>query len=103
MAQVVEHLLEGGQRRGDVEIVNIAHVADAEDLALRRAAAAVDRDVVRGREPLNDPAGVQPLRNLHRGERGARRSLGEELETERLDAGPRRAGEPVVTAQNVRE
>src|SRR3984893_19182998 len=41
LAQLVEHLLEGGQGRDDVKVGDVAHVADAEDLSLGGAAAAV--------------------------------------------------------------
>src|SRR6266478_7046874 len=103
LAQLVEHLLEGGQRAGDIEVADIAHMTDAEDLALRRATAAVDGDVVRGREPFHDSVGIHTRRHLHRGERGTRGGLREEGESKRLGAGTRGAREAVVATDDVRQ
>src|SRR5215831_8580035 len=101
MAQVVEYLLEGGQAGGDVEVSDVAHVADADDLALGWPAAAVDGDVVRAGEPFHHPIRIYARRHLHGGERGARGRLREQREAEGLRSRAGSAREAIVTPENV--
>src|SRR5215813_9429230 len=101
MAQVVEHLLEGGQAGGDVEVPDVAHVADADDLALGGPAAPVDGDVVRAGEPFHHPIRIHSQRHLHGGESGARSGLREQGEAEGLRSRAGGSRQAVVTPENV--
>src|SRR5215475_10466035 len=48
VTELVEHLLQGGQRGEHVEVSHVAHVTETEDPPLHLALATRDRDVVRG-------------------------------------------------------
>ncbi len=89
------------ERVDDVELGAVAHVAQAEELALHLSLPAGDRDVVAARVRRGDLLAIHAFRRGDRGHRRARRGLGEELEPERLDTGARGAGESIVTLEHV--
>ena len=78
-------------------------MTDAEDLALRGAAAAVDRDVVRGGEARHHAIGIYARRHLDRREGGARRRFDEDAQPQGFGPGAGRTREPIVTPENVGE
>src|SRR5262249_60639694 len=73
-----EHLLERRQRIDDVELGGIAHVAQAEELALHLSLPAGDRDVLPLRVRRDDLLAVDTGGRNDRGHGPARRGLGEE-------------------------
>ena len=84
-AQLAEHELDAGQRGRDVEDVEPADVADAEDLALDRALAARERDAEPVAQRLEKLGAVDSGRHLDRGHDGRAVVVGrEELEPHRL-------------------
>ena len=96
-AELGEHELDRREHRRDVEDVEPADVAEAEDLALELALPAGDRHAEAVAQRLDDVAGVDALGRANRRDDGAPVLVGrEELEPHRLDARAGSAAEPHV-------
>src|SRR4051812_36896897 len=102
VALLAQDDLDGAEDGDDVELVVVAEVRDAEDLALHRVLSAGDGDVGALHEALVDGVGLERGRLQHRRHR-VRRHLREDLEAEGLHAGARSRGEAFVTREDARE
>ena len=100
-AELGEDDLDGGELGRDVEDVEPADVAEAEDLALQRALAVRDRDPEAVAEAVDELGRVDSVRRADGGDDGAAVLVrGEELEAERLRARARGAAEPDVALED---
>ena len=85
-AELGQRELDGGERGRDVEDVEVADVADAEDLPLQRPLARRERDAVAVAQQEQELAGVDAFGRADGGhDRGAVVVGREELEAHRLD------------------
>jgi hypothetical protein len=99
---LAQHDLSGGEHRDDVEVVVVAEVGHAEDLALHGVLSAGDREVRALHQALVDGVGLERRRLQHRRHAVGRR-LREQLEAERRHAGARGPREARVPREDARQ
>ena len=100
-AGAVQPHLDPAQRAAQHQVVEMAEMADAEDLALQPAEAGAERHVEAVEDDLAQPVGIVPVGHHDRGQRIRilARIGAQHLEAPAGDRAPRRLGVPGVAAR----